>query len=97
LTKDLFAGDYELYAVNVYLLKKYPSLEKSRYYFEDIAEDMKNLPLPTDNNKLQDYFSAIYSKKEIIENGKLVLWVLNNSNNPVLAHSASGNIDLIQN
>ncbi|WP_426089888.1 hypothetical protein [Janthinobacterium sp. PSPC1-1] len=97
LTKDLFVGNYEPYTMNDYLLKKYPSLEKSRYYFEDIAEDMKNLPLPTDNNKLQDYFSAIYSKKEIIENGKLVLWVLNNSNNPELAKNSSENIDLIQN
>ncbi|QYG07720.1 hypothetical protein [Janthinobacterium sp. PAMC25594] len=97
LTKDLFAGDYELYTVNDYLLKKYPALKKSRYYFEDIPEDMKNLPLPTDNNKLQDYFSGIYSKKEIIENGKLVLWVLNNSNNPELARNSSENIDLIQN
>lgn len=97
LTKDLFTGDDERYTVNDYLLKKYPALEKSRYYFEDIPEDMKNLPLPTDNNKLQDYFSSIYSKKEIIENGELVLWFLNNSNNPVLAHSSSGNIDLIQN
>lgn len=97
LTKDLFVGNYEPYTVNDYLLKKYPSLEKSRYYFEDIPEEMKNLPLPTDNNKLQDYFSTIYSKKEIIENGKLALWVLNNSNNPELAKRSAEDIDLIQN
>ena len=97
LTRDLFVGSYEPYTMNDYLLKKYPSLEKSRYYFEDIPEDMKNLPLPTDHIKLLDYFSSIYSKKEIIENGNLVLWVLNNSGNPELAKNSAEDIDLIQN
>jgi hypothetical protein len=39
----------------------------------------------------------VYSKEEIIKNGKLVPWILNNSTTPELADRLSKNIDLILN
>jgi hypothetical protein len=45
------------------------------------------------------YFNLVYSKKEIIENGKLTPWIMNNSlkNEPEIAHGLSKKIDLILN
>lgn len=85
------------YTINDYLLGKYPSLAKSRYYFEDLSEDQKNLPVPADGFERQEYFSMLYSKQEIIKNAELVPWILNNSPNPELAPGLSKNIDLILN
>jgi hypothetical protein len=83
--------------LNNFLLEKYPSLLESRYYFEEIPENKKNLPIPVDYNELQEYFSLVYSKDEIINKGKLVPWVLNNNTTPELAERLSQNIDLILN
>lgn len=85
------------YTINDYLLGKYPALAKSRYYFEDLSEDQKNLPVPADGFERQEYFSMLYSKQEIIKNAELVPWILNNSPNPELAPGLSKNIDLILN
>ncbi|KUJ63503.1 hypothetical protein AR687_02090 [Flavobacteriaceae bacterium CRH] len=85
------------YTINDYLLGKYPSLAKSRYYYEDLAENQKNLPVPTDGYEKQEYFSMLYSKEEIIKNAELVPWILKNSPNPELAPGLSKNIDLILN
>ncbi|MBF4516805.1 hypothetical protein IRZ71_10635 [Flavobacterium sp. ANB] len=85
------------YTINDYLLGKYPSLAKSRYYFEELPENRKNLPLPADGFERQEYFTMLYSKQEIIKNAELVPWILNNSPNPELAPRLSKNIDLILN
>lgn len=85
------------YTVNDYLLSKYPSLAKSRYYYEDIPEDKKNKPLPLNSNERNEYFDLVYSREEIIKNGKLVPYTMNNSEIPDLAYGLSQNIDLIQN
>lgn len=96
LREDLYKEGAS-YTINNYLLSKYPSLEKSRYYFEEIAADKKNIPVPLNANPLEEYFSMVYSKEEIIKNGKLVPWILNNSTTPELADRLSKNIDLILN
>lgn len=75
------------FTINDYLLQKYPSLKDSRYYYE-----ITNIPLDS-----QQYFDMIYSKKEILNNGKLVRYVLNNSTTPELVKRLSEDIDLIIN
>ncbi|MFQ6601022.1 hypothetical protein [Flavobacterium sp. C3NV] len=98
LFDDLYKGDGPRFTLNDYLLKKHPVLKKSRYYYEDIPEDSKNKPMPENPNDLEMYFSMVYSKKEIIENGKLVPWTMTNSfNGKPLLSNYSKNIDLIIN
>jgi hypothetical protein len=96
LKEDLYKAGPS-YTLNNFLLEKYPSLLESRYYFEEIPENKKNLSIPVDYNELQEYFSLVYSKDEIINKGKLVPWVLNNNTTPELAERLSQNIDLILN
>lgn len=96
LKEDLYKAGPS-YTLNDFLLEKYPSLLQSRYYFEEIPENKKHLPIPVDYNELQEYFSLVYSKNEIINKGKLVPWVLNNNTIPELAERLSQNIDLILN
>lgn len=86
LPEDLYKEDSS-FTLNNYLLTKYPSLKQSRYYYEDVKP-------PTDS---QEFFSLVYSKEEIINKGKLIPWVLNNSVTPELAERLSQNIDLILN
>nr|WP_294786776.1 hypothetical protein [uncultured Flavobacterium sp.] len=86
LPEDLYKEDTS-FTLNNYLLTKYPSLKQSRYYYEDVK-------LATDS---QEYFSLVYSKEKIINKGKLIPWVLNNSVTPELAERLSQNIDLILN
>lgn len=97
--EDLYKGDGPAYSLNDYLLEKYPALQKSRYYYEAIPEQNKNKPLPVNALELNVYFSLVYSKKEIIENGKLTPWIMNNSlkNTPEIADRLSQKIDLIVN
>ena len=98
LFDDLYKGDGPRFTLNEYLLNKYPVLKKSRYYYEDIPEESKNKPMPENPNDLEMYFSMVYSKKEIIENGKLVPWTMTNSfNGKPLLSNYSKNIDLIIN
>ena len=78
------------------LLEKYPALKTSRYYFEDVPENKRNRPVPGDRMEREEYFTLVYSKKEIIEHGKLVGWILNNSPEPELSNIVE-NIDLILN
>ncbi len=75
------------FTLNTYLISKYPSLKQSRYYYEDVQLSPNS----------REYFSLVYSKKEIINKGKLVPWILNNSETPELAERLSNNIDLILN
>ena len=98
LFDDLYQDDGPRFTINEYLLNKYPVLKKSRYYYEDIPEDSKNKSMPENPNDLEMYFSMVYSKKEIIENGKLVPWTMTNSfNGKPLLSNYSKNIDLIIN
>lgn len=98
LSEDLYKGDGQRFTLNQYLLNKYPVLKQSAYYYEDIPEESKNKPMPENPNELEMYFSLVYSKKEIIENRKLVPWTMTNSFNgkPSLSQY-SKNIDLIVN
>ena len=82
--------------IDDYLLEKYPALKTSRYYFEDVPENKRNRPVPDDRMEREEYFTLVYSKKEIIEHGRLVGWILNNSPEPELSNIAE-NIDLILN
>lgn len=98
LYEDLYKGDAP-YELNDYLLEKYPDLKKSRYYYEDIRLENKNKTLPTASMDLNLYFELVYSKKEIIENGKLTPFTMTNSfnNKPLLMKELPENIDLILN
>ena len=80
--------------IDDYLLEKYPALKTSRYYFEDVPD--RNRPVPDDQMGREEYFTLVYSKKEIIEHGRLVGWILNNSPEPELSN-ISEKIDLILN
>ena len=75
------------FTLNDYLLDQYPALKQSRYYYEDKK--------PSINSR--EYFSLVYSKEKIINKGKLVPWILNNSTTPELADRLSETIDLILN
>lgn len=92
---DLYHGDGPSMTVNPYLLSKYPKIAASRYYYEEVSQ--KDKPIPTDISDLSYYLSLVYSKKEIIERGKLTPWGLNNSETPELRTSLSKDIDLIIN
>lgn len=98
LSEDLYKGEGPSLTLNEYLLNKYPVLKQSRYYYEEIPQESKNKPMPKNPGDLELYFSLVYSKKEIIENGKLVPWTMTNSfdNTPALS-TYSKNIDLIVN
>jgi len=96
LKQDLYKEGAS-YTLNDYLLSKYPSLRKSRYYYEDIPLNKKNTALPADAYELQDYFNLLYSREEIIAKGKLVPWRLNDNNIPELSSRLSEDIDLILN
>ena len=82
--------------IDDYLLEKYPALKTSRYYFEDVPENKRNRPVPGDRMEREEYFTLVYSKKEVIEHGRLVGWILNNSPEPELSNIVE-NIDLILN
>lgn len=82
--------------IDDYLLEKYPALKTSRYYFEDVPENKRNRPVPEDRMERMEYFSLVYSRKEIVEHGRLVAWILNNSPEPELSN-AWEKIDLIIN
>ncbi|PBJ16057.1 hypothetical protein [Flavobacterium sp. ACN6] len=86
LPEDLYKGSSS-FTINDYLLDKYPSLQKSRYYSEDVKSS-------TDP---REYFSLVYSKEKIIAKGKLVPWIISNSDKPELAERLSENIELIVN
>lgn len=66
-------------------------------FLEDVSDDIKStVKSPIYGNK-QVYFSLIYSKNEIIKNGKLVPYVYGNSIKVdiELMHEYSQDIDLI--
>ncbi|MFD1605632.1 hypothetical protein ACFSJW_03450 [Flavobacterium artemisiae] len=86
LSEDLYKEGAS-FTLNDYLTAKYPSLKESRYYYEDVKVKIDS----------QQYFSLVYSKEEIMTNGKLVPWILNNSTTPELAFRLSENIELILN
>jgi hypothetical protein len=96
LSEDLYKGGPS-FTVNDYLLEKHPALAKSRYYYEDIPKDKKNTALPTEINTLTNYFNLIYSKDEIIKNGKLIPYTLNYNNEVQLSGQLEENIELILN
>ncbi|WP_031457229.1 hypothetical protein [Flavobacterium chungangense] len=96
LSEDLYKGDAS-YIINDYLLEKYPVLATSRYYYEDLPEDRKKPILSNNPDELNNYFNMVYSKKEIIKNGKLVPYTLNYNNEIQLSQQISENIDLILN
>lgn len=67
------------------LLKYYPILKTQPFYYT-VGYANKIIPLDARGNPVSDYFDAVYSKKEIIENAKLVRYTLTNQFNgiPVL-------------
>lgn len=86
LTEDLYKEDAS-FTLNDYLVTKYPSLKQSRYYYEYKKPRLDSA----------QYYDLVYSKNEIINNGKLVSWTLNNSTTPELSKRSSEKIDLIIN
>ena len=94
---DLY-GKEASHTVNDRLLAKYPSLKSSRYYFEDDTELRREAAAnPETVMEAEAYLRLVYSKDEIVSNGRLVPWVLNNSPTPELAPGLSKKIDLIVN
>ena len=97
LSEDI--GDWNDLTLNDSLTKKYPSLLKSRLFVEDVSNNIK----PTVESPIYGYknayFSLVYSKKEIIENAKLVPYIYRNSisEDVELIQDYSENIDLIVN
>jgi hypothetical protein len=76
--EDLHDGDGQSYVLNAHLLKKYPALKNSLFYYEDIADALKNKPAPIEAMQLNDYISLVYSREQIIKNGKLYPYSMNN-------------------
>lgn len=97
LREDLTRKGSEPYRLDDYLTGKYPALKTSRYYFEDRSAEEKERPVPDDHLQRVDYFSLLYSKKEIIEHGRLVPWVISNGPEPELFHRMAEDIDVIIN
>ncbi len=77
--EDLYKDNNDQpFVLNEYLLKKYPSLRESRLYYEDVADALKNKPAPSEVMQLTDYMSLVYSREQIIKNGKLYPYSMDN-------------------
>ena len=59
------------------ILKYYPIVTKQPFFYT-VGYANKPIPLNARGNPRYDYFDAVYSKKEIIENAKLVRYDLTN-------------------
>lgn len=94
--EDLYKVDGATYTINDYLISKYPALKKSRYYYEEIPENKKNTAVPT-NNDLIMYYDLVYSKEEIIKNGRLAPYTMTNRTKAEIDTRLSKDIDLIIN
>lgn len=79
------------------ILKYYPIVKKQPFYYT-VGYANKPIPLDARGNPTSDYFDAVYSKKEIIKNAKLVRYDLTNQFNgiPVL-YDLGEKIELIVN
>ena len=97
LTEDLYKIDGATYTINDYLISKYPDLKKSRYYYQEIPEDKKNIAMPTNPDDLIMYYDLVYSKEEIIKNGRLAPYSMVNRRKGEVNTGLSQDIDLIKN
>ena len=97
LTEDLYKIDGATYTINDYLISKYPDLKKSRYYYQDIPVNKKNTPVPTNPDDLIMYYDLVYSKEEIIKNGRLAPYTMTNRTKGEIDTGLSQDIDLIIN
>lgn len=64
------------------ILKYYPIIKKQPFYYT-VGYGNKPIPLDVRGNPWSEYFDAVYSKKEIIENAKLVRYTLTNQNDGI--------------
>ena len=97
LNEDLYKIDGATYTINDYLISKYPDLKKSRYYYQEIPEDKKNTAIPTNPDDLITYYDLVYSKEEIIKNGRLAPYSMVNRRKGEVDTGLSQDIDLIKN
>ena len=97
LNEDLYKIDGATYTINDYLISKYPDLKKSRYYYQEIPEDKKNTAIPTNPDDLITYYDLVYSKEEIIKNGRLSPYSMVNRTKGEVDTGYSQDIDLIKN
>jgi len=97
LTEDLYKVDGATYTINDYLISKYPNLKKSRYYYQDIPENKKNTAVPTDSGELIMYYDLVYSKEEILKDGRLSPYTMVNRAKGEIDTRLSKDIDLIVN
>ena len=79
LAADLYKGDRN-FELNEYLIKKYPILQKSRWYYEDIDSALKK-PVPVEadglrSEEFRNYISLVYSKEKIIKDAQLWPYLL---------------------
>lgn len=97
--KTKYIRDYNELILTDSLRLKYPGLLKSRLFVEDVS----NLIKPTKESPIYGdkmfFFSLVYSKKEIMNNAKLVPYYYNysNDNKISLEYGSSENIDKIIN
>lgn len=96
-TEDLYKIDGATYTINDYLISKYPDLKKSRYYYQDIPATKKNTTVPTNPDDLITYYDLVYSKEEIIKNGRLAPYSMVNRTKGEVDTGYSKDIDLIVN
>ena len=97
LTEDLYKIDGATYTINGYLISKYPDLKTSRYYYQDIPVNKKNTPVPSNPDDLIMYYDLVYSKEEIIKNGRLAPYIMTNRTKGEIDTGLSQDIDLIVN
>ncbi|SHF47618.1 hypothetical protein SAMN04488522_1021415 [Pedobacter caeni] len=81
------------------LLKKYPQLRKSYYWYAALSPSKANIPVPRDRENLQLYLMGVYSAKGIIKNRKLARYndILPDDNIPEYFENSGDDIDLIIN
>ena len=70
----------EFFTKEYFLLKHYPMLHEFPFYYE-IGFANKSKPITENGTVDFQYFENVYSKKEIIENAKLVRYTLTNQTN----------------
>ncbi len=59
------------------ILKYYPIVKKQPFYYT-VGYANKPVPLDARGNPISEYFDAVYSKKELLKNGSLVMYDMTN-------------------
>ncbi|WP_316804468.1 hypothetical protein [Pedobacter nototheniae] len=106
LREDLYKQGGGAFVLTKDLKEKYPGLNHSRYYYEDMPDTEKIALMPKNKiDEIENWMGITYSAAHIVNDGKLVPYTLTNdfgdykkdNKTPFLAPDYGTDIDLIVN